>query len=287
MSLEPTIKYLNAFFEGHIVQYREMMRDAGSARYPELYEGRPEAIQMIREMVHGIEEEFANMEIPKAYSTPNALRQRLIAYRDMGRAQMKEAQTLSAAVGETWPSEIGYAYRISNEVADAIDYALTLSDSQPVQRPTMDRLLHVINALPEVANQLTKRRKDNNLPRPTLEITDEYDVQDLLHSLLLIDFSDVRSEEWTPSFAGATKRTDFLLHDEEIVIEVKKTRSGLTQRVVSDELTIDIAAYQTHPRAKHLVCVVWDRERILKNPTALKKDLEMSSKGFATVIVLI
>jgi hypothetical protein len=124
------------------------------------------------------------------------------------------------------------------------------------------------------------------VPRPTLEITDEYDVQDLLHSLLLIDFSDVRSEEWTPSFAGATKRTDFLLHDEEIVIEVKKTRSGLPQRVVSDELTIDIAAYQTHPRAKHLVCVVWDIDRILKNPIALKKDLEISSKGFATVVVL-
>jgi hypothetical protein len=263
-----------------------MMRDAGTAKYPELYEGRPEVIQMIRNMVHGIQEEFADMKIPQTYPTPNALHLRLIAYREMGREQMKQAEALNATVGGTWPSEIHYAYRISHDVADAIEYALTLSDLPPVQRPTMDKLLHIVKALPEVANQLTKRRKDHGVPRPTLKIDDEYDVQDLLHSLLLIDFSDVRSEEWTPSFAGASKRTDFLLYDEAIVIEVKKTRPALTQRVVSEELTVDIAAYRTHPRAKHLVCVVWDRDRILKNPTALKKDLEISSGGFATVVVL-
>jgi hypothetical protein len=286
MNLEPTISYLNSFFEGHIAQYREMMRDAGSAKYPELYEGRPEAIQLIRNMVLGVQEEFANMDIPQAYATPKSLCVRLMAYRDMGRRQKAQAEALSAAIGGTWPSEIDYAFRINSEVADAIDHALTLSDVKISPDPAMERLLHIIRSLPEVAYQLTKRRKDKHVPRPTIKINDEYDVQDLLHSLLLIDFSDVRNEEWTPSFAGASKRTDFLLHDEEIVIEVKKTRPSLTQSAVSAELTVDITAYRTHPRAKRLVCVVWDRDRILKNPVALKKDLELSSDGFATVVVL-
>jgi hypothetical protein len=38
--------------------------------------------------------------------------------------------------------------------------------------------------------------------RPTLEVEDEYDTQDLFHALLAIDFDDIRREEWTPSYAG-------------------------------------------------------------------------------------
>lgn len=44
-----------------------------------------------------------------------------------------------------------------------------------------------------------RRRHDS---RETLMINDEYDVQDLLNTLLLIHFDDVRPEEWTPSYAG-------------------------------------------------------------------------------------
>ena len=40
--------------------------------------------------------------------------------------------------------------------------------------------------------------------RNTLDVRDEYDVQDLLHALLKMFFKDVRSEEWTPSYAGAS-----------------------------------------------------------------------------------
>lgn len=56
-----------------------------------------------------------------------------------------------------------------------------------------------------VAKQL-RHRYDN---RPTLDINDEYDVQDLLHSLLKLYFEDIRKEEWTPSYAGGSSRMDF------------------------------------------------------------------------------
>ena len=61
----------------------------------------------------------------------------------------------------------------------------------------------------------------------TLDVEDEYDVQDLLHALLRLYFKDIRPEEWTPGYAGTSSSMDFLLHPEEIVIEVKKTRKGL------------------------------------------------------------
>ena len=45
----------------------------------------------------------------------------------------------------------------------------------------------------------------------------------LLHALLLLYFDDIRAEEWTPSYAGKSARMDFLLKNEGVVIEVKKT----------------------------------------------------------------
>ena len=262
------------------------MQEAGGSKYPEPYEGRSEAIQFIRNLVHGIEEEFSDMAVPRAYPSPYALRDRLVAYRDLARDQSKKILDLNSSSGNHWYSELSYAHKISSEIENAIAYALTLSESKPATKPAFERLLHIVGALPKVARQLTRRRKDHLVPRSTLVVTDEYDVQDLLHSLLLIDFSDVRNEEWTPSFAGSAKRTDFLLSPERIVIEVKKTRKGLTQSVVAGELTIDIAAYKTHPKAEHLVCVVWDIDCILKNPVALKTDIEAANSGFVTVVVL-
>ena len=52
----------------------------------------------------------------------------------------------------------------------------------------------------------------------------------LLHALLLLCFDDIRAEEWTSSYAGKSARMDFLLKNEGVVIEVKKTRLGLTDK---------------------------------------------------------
>ena len=94
-----------------------------------------------------------------------------------------------------------------------------------------------------VAMQLRKRH-DN---RQTLKIEDEYDVQYLLHALLKICFDDVRPEAWVPEYAGGASRIDFLLKQEKIAIEVKKTRKKLTGKIIGEELLIDIARYDQHP----------------------------------------
>jgi hypothetical protein len=99
-------------------------------------------------------------------------------------------------------------------------------------------------------------------------------VQDILHSLLKIFFTDVRPEEWTPSYGGNCSRMDFLLQNEEIVVETKMTRRTLADREVVDQLLIDIARYQEHPKCKTLVCFVYDPDGYIKNPVAVINDLE-------------
>lgn len=133
------------------------------------------------------------------------------------------------------------------------------------------------------ARQL-KRRHSN---RPTLEIGDEYDVQDLLNALLRLHFKDVRPEEWTPSYAGGNNRMDFLLKDEEIAIEVKMTRDGLKDKEVGDQLLIDIAKYQAHPNCKSLYCFVYDPGGYIRNPRGLEKDLLSATTGNIDVKVYI
>lgn len=121
-----------------------------------------------------------------------------------------------------------------------------------------------------VARQLRAR----HLNRPTLDIADEYDVQDLLHGLLQLHFDDIRSEEWTPSYAGGASRVDFLLKRERLIIEVKKTRPSLSTAELGAQLLVDIARYQRHPDCGLLVCFVYDPEGRVGNPVGLERDLE-------------
>ena len=133
-------------------------------------------------------------------------------------------------------------------------------------------------------HSVTRQLRDRHEGRGTLEIEDEYDVQDLYHALLRIDFDDVRPEEWTPSYAGGSSRMDFLLKPEQIVIEIKKTRRGLNVREVGDQLLIDIARYETHPSCKRLICFVYDPEGRIGNPAGLEADLRRDDTSPSVVV---
>ena len=154
----------------------------------------------------------------------------------------------------------------------------------PTSRPiAYDSILeNIFNHFHIVAKQL-KRRFNN---RETIELNDEYDVQDLLHALLKLHFDDVRPEEWTPSYAGGNKRMDFLIKDEEIAIEVKMTRKGLKDKEVGDQLIIDIANYQRHPNCKKLYCFVYDKDELIRNPRGLEKDLEKAPSNIAIKVFI-
>lgn len=134
-----------------------------------------------------------------------------------------------------------------------------------------------------VASQLRVRRSN----RPTLDVEDEYDVQDLLHALLRLHFEDVRPEEWTPSYAGGSARMDFLLKQEQIVIEAKKTRKGLGAKELGEQLIIDIEKYAQHPDCKSLVCFVYDPDARVANPRGVEADLNSGSDERIKIITFI
>jgi hypothetical protein len=158
---------------------------------------------------------------------------------------------------------------LSSLIDEIVEYDLHAKDetTAPDVLSLLERICLRFHA---VARQLRARHAG----RSTLEIEDEYDVQDLLHALLRLHFDDIRAEEWTPSYAGGSSRVDFLLKHERIVVEVKKTRATLTTSELGAQILVDIARYQRHPDCGILLCFVYDPEGRIGNPIGLERDLE-------------
>lgn len=155
--------------------------------------------------------------------------------------------------------------------------------SVKITEDPLGNLMKIIDRFHLVVKQL-RNRYDS---RETLDINDEYDVQDLFHSLLYIYFNDIRAEEWTPSYAGKCSRQDFLLKNEKIVIEIKKTRKGLSAKELGDQLIIDIGRYKSHPDCKTLVCFVYDPEERVLNPAGIESDLTSNTEELNTIVKII
>lgn len=171
---------------------------------------------------------------------------------------------------------------LTSMVEEVEEYGVSSGSPSVPWESSLARLERLCERFHAVARQLRARHDG----RHTLEIEDEYDVQDLLHALLQLDFDDIRSEEWTPSYAGGASRVDFLLKREETVIEIKKTRKGLQARQIGEQLLIDIARYAVHPGCKHLVCFIYDPDERIGNPRGLETDLTRT-EGSPTVRVFI
>ncbi len=133
-----------------------------------------------------------------------------------------------------------------------------------------------------VARQLRSRHDS----RATLEVEDEYDVQDLLHALLKTSFDDVRAEEWTPSYAGKSARVDFLLKESKLVIETKKTSKSLGVKGIGDQLLVDIMRYKSHPDCGRLICFVYDPEGRIGNPKSIETDLTGTHDDLDVLVIV-
>lgn len=154
---------------------------------------------------------------------------------------------------------------------------ITPKPDAPTQKANaLTQIAKICDRFHVVARQLRSRHES----RPTLSVSDEYDVQDLFHALLRLEFEDIRAEEYAPSYAGRSTRMDFLVKREQIVVELKKTRTGLGAREIGSQLIEDTARYERHPDCTALVCFVYDPEGLIVNPRGVEDDLSRSEPPF-------
>jgi hypothetical protein len=144
-----------------------------------------------------------------------------------------------------------------------------------------------IGRLAERLHLVVRQLRERYGQRPTLDVNDEYDVQDLFHALLTLSFDDIRKEEWAPSYAGGASRMDFLLPEVESVVEIKKTRPSLTTKELGEQLIVDIAKYKKHPMCRTLYCVVYDPEGRVGNPRGVENDLNSDYPELAVCVMIV
>lgn len=156
------------------------------------------------------------------------------------------------------------------DVEETLARGNTTSPSKPASVEAL--LLVVVKGLRRAMHPLTHRRKGAT----PLSFGSEYDVQDLLHALMRPWISDIRPEEFTPSYAGTSTRMDFLLPAHFLVIETKIVRDRSHAKRIGDELIVDIEHYRRHPDCKVLWCVVYDPSHLITNAEGLRTDLEGS-----------
>jgi hypothetical protein len=125
-----------------------------------------------------------------------------------------------------------------------------------------------------VARQL-RLRKDY---RATLEVEDDYDLQDLLCALLKVEFDEVATDEWTPPYTGGAPRTTLLVNRDQIAVVVKKTRPGLTTKELADQVAADSAYYRAQGRCSTLFCFMYDPEGRIGSPKRLETTLTSVSE---------
>lgn len=131
------------------------------------------------------------------------------------------------------------------------------------------------NRFHAVARQLRLRHEG----RPTIEVEDEYDAQDVVHALLSLEFDEIRRETWQPGYAGGSEHTYFVAPRDRILIEVKKTRQGVGAKEIAGQLEHDTLYYWTHPDCQTVFCFVYDPEARVGDPYGLEKTLTRQVDG--------
>ena len=174
--------------------------------------------------------------------------------------------------------------QISGVEADFLRSEITIYDNQPAVLSSQktvfpdsdDQMLaRLIGGLHRATYPFKNRRQG----KTAIRFTDEYDLQDLFHTLLRPWVGDIRPEEYTPSYAGSSTRIDFLLREHKIVCELKFVHSASHAKKVGGELTIDIAHYRQHPNCETLYAVIYDPNEYIANPDGLVSDLESNTEN--------
>ncbi|MGH7163894.1 MAG: hypothetical protein ACREIS_00035 [Nitrospiraceae bacterium] len=160
--------------------------------------------------------------------------------------------------------------------------AATPSQPEDRHQRALDLIRKICTRFHAVARQLRQRREG----RATLEVEDENDALDVVHTLLCLELDDIGTEEWTPHYTGGARRTALLLHEERILIEVRRTRHGLGAKEITEQLLTDCQDYEKHPECGTLFCFVYDPEGRIGNPRRLEADLTGEFHGMQVEVMI-
>ena len=164
-----------------------------------------------------------------------------------------------------------------------------LFEGEAKEQPESERVLveTVCRRLPQAVRVLSNRsRKD----RAELTVSDEYDVQDVLHAVLRAHLKYSVQEDPLPKVAGAKSgRADLSIEELGILIEIKYVRGPADQKRLFEEFSQDLVLYSRWPHLRTLLFLVYNSAD-LRDAEALEKlggKHEVSGVKFSVKVILV
>ncbi len=155
-----------------------------------------------------------------------------------------------------------------------------------LQEPDFALVEQLCKRLPQVARILAVRSRNGKSP---YEVSDEYDVQDLLHAVLRGYLKYSVQEDPLPKVVGAKSgRADISIEELGVLIELKYVHGPGDQKRLFEEYSQDLVLYSKWKPLRHLIYLVYNSAD-LRDPEAFEKldgEQEIDGCRFSTKVVL-
>lgn len=159
-------------------------------------------------------------------------------------------------------------------------------DDKAAPEPDAAMVERICARLPQTARVLANRSRKGRAP---FDINDEYDVQDLLHSILRAYLKYSVQEDPLPKIAGAkSSRADISIEELGVLIEIKYARGPEDQKRIFEEYSQDLVLYAGWPSLRTLIYLIYNSAD-LKDPEAFDKlsgDQSVNGKDFRVRVIL-
>jgi len=134
---------------------------------------------------------------------------------------------------------------------------------------SVEDILLLLTAFPDCVGYSLNRRSS-----PIMPLNNEASVQDLMYFMLRPAIIDLMPEQ---PIANATRQyslEDYMCRNLGTIVEAKFVRSKQHGRELKKELHDDIGEYKADANCQHLIFFVYDPNKFVESPTALRKAVE-------------
>ena len=173
----------------------------------------------------------------------------------------------------------------SRSIKEAKERVIQYIYEKMAKKPGENNLLSVLENYYYFLESLLEREPDkrggiqkNHLD--AIRIRNEYDVQFLLYAYLKPLYPEARLEV-SEDTGYSTVRTDIYIEPDK-VIEIKCSRENMKVKKLIEEIEADIIHYSV----SNIYFFIYDKEKIIENPTVLKNHLEKKAKEKQVRIII-
>ncbi len=133
-----------------------------------------------------------------------------------------------------------------------------------LRAPSLDDIAKILHRIPAALRRWTweDQKKTPNSTVQKWAVENEYHFQNLLYTILVPVFHDLRDEEWLASVGQKKPRADLVIPALHLVVEVKFWRANTSPQEVISQIAEDVGLYlKKESPYRHVLPVIWDQGR--------------------------